>query len=152
MEMHHETLVFEREFDAPPARLFAAYVNTKARENWSAPSPTAEVRIDRSDVRTGGHESGRCGGKGDLRWTLRLVYHHVTPDRQITFTEELWEGEQILTVALITFDLKPLGDSRTALRLTDQITSFVGAEAVGGHRLGYSQALANLERHVTVDA
>ena len=81
-----------------------------------------------------------------------MIYHHVTPDRQITFTEELWEGEQVLTVALITFDLKDIGDKKTALTLTNQITSFVGADAVGGHREGYTQALANLEQHVTGDA
>lgn len=152
MEIHHETLVFERVFDAPPSRLFAAYVDTKAREKWSAPSPSAEVKIDSSDVRTGGHETARCGGKGNLRWTLKVNYHHVTPDRQITFTEELWDGERVLTVALITFDLQAVGDDRTALTLTDQITSFVGADAVGGHREGYTQALANLEQHATADA
>ena len=152
MEIYHETLVFEREFDAPPPRLFAAYTDARAREKWSSPSPTAEVKIDSSDVRTGGHETGRCGGKGDLRWTLKMMYHHVTPDRQITFTEELWDGDQILTVALITFDLMAIGDNKTALTLTDQITSFVGADAVGGHREGYTQALDNLEQHVTVDA
>ncbi|WP_424931272.1 SRPBCC domain-containing protein [Amaricoccus macauensis] len=149
MEIHHETLIFERDFDAPPSQLFSAYIDTKAREQWSTPSPTAEVKIDSSEVRTGGHETGRCGGKGDLRWTLKVIYHLVTPDRQITFTEELWDGEQILTVALITFDLKPIRENKTALTLTDQITSFVGADAVGGHREGYTQALTNLQQHVT---
>lgn len=148
MEIHHETIVLEREFNVPPSQLFAAYVDPRAREIWSAPSPTAEVKIDNSDVRTGGHETARCGGKGDLRWALKLVYHHVTPNRQITFTEELWEGDKILTVALVTFDLKDIGNNRTALRLTDQITSFVGADAVEGHRRGYTQALANLHHHV----
>ncbi|MEO0498905.1 MAG: SRPBCC domain-containing protein, partial [Pseudomonadota bacterium] len=80
---------------------------------------------------------------------LKVNYHLVTPDRQITFTEELWDGEQILTVALITFDLKPIGEGETALTLTDQVTSFVGAGPVDGHREGYSQALTNLQQHLT---
>ncbi|MEO0497388.1 MAG: hypothetical protein AAF141_08455, partial [Pseudomonadota bacterium] len=70
MDIHHETLVFKRNFDVPPAQLFSAYTDTKAREQWSTPSPSAEVKIDRSEVRTGGQETGRCGGKGDLRWRL----------------------------------------------------------------------------------
>ena len=148
MDIHHETLVLERALDAPPARVFSAYVDTKAREKWSAPSPTTEVRIDHADVRTGGQETGRCGTTGDLRWTLKLNYHRVIQDSQITFTEELWEGEVILTVALITFDLRDLDQGRTLLRLTDQITSFVGPEAVSGQREGYAAALANLDQHL----
>lgn len=151
MNIHHETLVFEREFDALPSRLFAAYVDTEAREKWSTPSPTLEVRIDSSDVRTGGRETGRCGSKGDLKWMLNVHYHCVTPDRQITFTEELWDGDQILVVALITFDLMEIDANRTALKLTDQITSFVGPDAVNGHRDGYTQALAHLQQYVTVE-
>jgi hypothetical protein len=34
--------------------VFAAYVDTRAREVWSAPSDTAEVHIVDEDVRTGG--------------------------------------------------------------------------------------------------
>lgn len=151
MDVHHETIVFEREFPAPPSSLFAAYVDSKAREKWSAPSPTAEVRIESSDVRTGGREAGRCGGKGDLRWTVKVIYHLVTPDRQITFTEELWDADQILTVALVTFDLRAIGRNRTALTLTDQVVSFVGAGAVGGHREGFTQSLANLERYLAAN-
>jgi hypothetical protein len=35
-------------------RVFAAYVDTRAREVWSAPRDTAEVHIVDEDVRTGG--------------------------------------------------------------------------------------------------
>ena len=148
MDIHHETLIFEKLFTAPPSRVFAAYVDKKAREKWSAPSPEAEIRIDNSDVRTGGRESGQCGGKGDLRWSLELYYHRVTPDRQITFSEELWDGDQLLVVALITFDLVETSDGGTALKLTDQITSFVGRDIVRGHQEGHLKALANLRQLV----
>ncbi|MEO0637073.1 MAG: SRPBCC domain-containing protein [Pseudomonadota bacterium] len=149
MDICHETLVFEREIAVPPARVFEAYVNTDVREKWSAPSPTAEVRIDTSNVSTGGRETGRCGSKGDLRWSLNLHYHRVTPDRQITFSEELWDGEEMLVVALITFDIQQASNGGTLLKLTDQITSFVGADVVAGHRQGYEQALTNLTHHLT---
>jgi hypothetical protein len=45
MPVHHETLRMERLFQASLHRVFAAYVDTRAREVWSAPSDTAEVRI-----------------------------------------------------------------------------------------------------------
>ncbi len=36
---------------------------------------------------------------------MDVAYNLVENDRLITFTEELWDGDNMLTVALITFDL-----------------------------------------------
>ena len=144
MEIRHETLVFERDFNATPARLFRAYTDPREREAWSAPTPETVVVIDESDVRTGGRETGRCGSADNLSWTMKVVYHRVTSDRQITFTEELWDGDEVLTVALITFDFEKRGEAGTRLTLTDQITSFVGEGGISGPRDGYAKALANL--------
>lgn len=144
MDIYHETLVFERDFKAPPERLFRAYTNPKEREVWSAPSPEAVIVIDQTDVRTGGREIARCGSADDLRWRLEVAYHRVIENRLISFTEELWEGDTILSIALITFDFEADGAKGTRLKLTDQITSFVGEDGVAGHREGYAKALANL--------
>lgn len=144
MEIHHETLVFERDFDATPERLFQAYADPKKREAWSAPSPETVIVIDETEVRTGGQEIARCGSPGNLSWTMKVAYHWVTEGRQITFTEELWDRDKVLTVALITFDFEKRGATGTHLKLTDQVTSFVGSGGVSGHRDGYTKALANL--------
>lgn len=146
MDVRHETLVFEREFSAPPARLFQAFRDPREREIWSAPDADTEIRIDETDLRTGGRETGRCGPRGDLKWTTKVIYHLVADDRLITFTEELWDGEHVLTVALITFEFASCGGEGTTLRLTDQVTSFVGGGGVSGHREGYTKALDNLSR------
>ncbi len=146
MDICHETLVFERVFAAPPTRLFQAYRDPEMRQAWSAPSPDTAVVIDAADVRTGGRETARCGRPEDLRWRLELFYHRVIENRLIAFTETLWEGDALLTVALITFDFEPHGAVETRLRLTDQVTSFVGAGGPAGHRDGYKKALANLEK------
>jgi len=145
LDIHHETLVFEREFNAPPERLFQSFTDPREREVWSAPTPDIEFVIDETDVRTGGSEIARCGSRGNLSWTMKVAYHKVTANEQITFTEELWDGEDILTVALITFEFVKTGQGGTHLRLTDQITSFVGQGGIQGHEEGYTKALANLE-------
>ncbi|MEM6739202.1 MAG: SRPBCC domain-containing protein [Pseudomonadota bacterium] len=144
MDIQHETLVFERTFQAPPARLFRAYTDPKEREAWSAPTPETLFVIDESDVRTGGRETARCGTGGSLSWTMQVLYHYVTEDRQITFTEELWNERAMVTVALITFDLSERDGGGTRLKLTDQVTSFVGTGGLAGHREGYAKALDNL--------
>jgi uncharacterized protein YndB with AHSA1/START domain len=136
----------ERVFQASPAQVFAAYVDARAREVWSAPRETAEVRIIDEDVRTGGSETTRCGGKGDMRYRTEVRYHLVETDRLISFSETLLEGDTVLMAALITFEFVDVSSGATKLALTDQISSFVGAEGVEGHRTGFSQALDNLQK------
>ena len=144
MDIHHETLVFERDFDAPAERLFQAYSDPRQRENWSAPSPETMFVIDQTDVRTGGRETARCGSADNLNWTMLAQYHLVVENRLICFTEELWEGDDLLTVALITFEIVSRGAGGSRLKLTDQITSFVGAGGGAGHKEGYEQSLDHL--------
>ncbi|MGD1884871.1 MAG: SRPBCC domain-containing protein [Paracoccaceae bacterium] len=144
MDIYHETLVFEREFSTTPDSLFEAYADPKQREVWSAPTPETIIVIDESDVQTGGREIARCGSAENLSWTMKVAYHSVITNRLITFTEELWDGDSILTIALITFDFQSSGTVGTKLKLTDQVTSLVGEGGVAGHRDGYTKALANL--------
>ncbi|MEM9756051.1 MAG: SRPBCC domain-containing protein [Pseudomonadota bacterium] len=143
MTVQHETLRFDRRFQATPAALFAAYADTEVRQAWSAPTPRTEVRIERCDLRAGGTEFARCGSPGDLKWIMQTAYHVVEPAALISFTEVLSEGAKVLTVALITFDIRADGTG-SRLILTDQVTSFVGVGGVDGHRDGYTQALGNL--------
>jgi uncharacterized protein YndB with AHSA1/START domain len=142
MTVHYETIRLEQPLSAPPARAFAAYVDTAKRELWSAPSDTAAVKIDYADVRTGGSETTRCGGKDDLRYRTEVRYHSVVQDTLISFSETLLEGETVLTAALITLEFRP-ADRGTHLVLTDQVTSFAGPEAADGHRQGFSASLSH---------
>ena len=140
----HETLDFRREFPVVPKQLFEAYADAQQRQIWSPPSPDETVIIDEYDFRTGGHEIARCGAKGNPAWTTKVKYHVVEEDVRIVFTEELWQSETILTVALISFQIEGTGNS-SRLTLTDQVTSWVGTEGIEGHRFGYPKALNNLE-------
>ncbi len=146
MDIFHETLAFERTFDAQPERLFQAFADPRQREIWSAPTPETVIVIDETDLRTGGHaiDTFRCGSADALNWTMKVIYHRVEDGRLVTFTEELWDGATLLTVALITLEFQMRGEAGTLLKLTDQVTSFVGRGGVAGHSEGYAKALANL--------
>ena len=56
--------------------------------------------------------------------------------------ETLLEGDTVLTAAQVTFEFHTT-DGGTHLVLTDQVTSFAGAEAIDGHRQGFSASLNN---------
>ena len=144
MNLIHETIEFQRDFLVPPERVFRAFTDIREREIWSAPSDRVEVKIDRSDMRPGGVERARCGPRGNMLWDLTTYYHVIGECAVITFTEVLSERGKTLTAALVTFAFSTLPGDGARLKLTDQITSFVGAEAAAGHRIGYAQALNNL--------
>lgn len=144
MIIQHETITFERTFSVPPARVFQAYTNEKERATWSSPNDETPFEILDSEVRTGGREKAQCGTEGNTT-SMAVIYHYVEQDRLIVFTEELWSDDKLLTVALITFDLTQSSNASTTLILTDQVTSLVGEDVLGGHRSGYEQALKNLE-------
>ncbi len=150
MTLVHETIEFQRDFPVPPERVFRAFTDIREREIWSAPSDRVEVKIDQSDMRPGGLERARCGPRGDMQWDLITYYHVIDAGQVITFTEILSERGTTLTAALVTFAFSPLPEGGTRLKLTDQITSFVGAEAAAGHRMGYTQALHNLADRLTI--
>lgn len=144
MPLHHDTITLERTFPVPAARLFQAFADPREREVWSAPSADTEVRIDSSDMRSGGREAARCGVKGAMKWRLNVTYHLVDQDRLITFTEELRDGDDMLTIALISVEFAEVPDG-THLKIIDQVASFVGPDGVAGHREGYTKALENLQ-------
>ena len=149
MELSHETVVLNRSFKVTPARLFEAYVDPKQREIWCVPGTETVFNIQETDVSTGGRETATCGPAGDMKWHMQVVYHRVEQDRLIVFTEELWEHDMLLTVALITFDIRESGPSGSELILTDQITSFIGSEGIEGHTDGYRHAFENLEAQLS---
>lgn len=152
MLIHSETIRLERQFSASPQRVFDAYLDTKAREKWSAPSDTAAVMIEHAEVRTGGVEATRCGSSEDMRYRTDVRYHLVEEPHLISFSETLLEGVQVLTAALVTIELRSVGEGETGLFFTDQVTSFVGPDGVEGHRLGFASALENWATHCDLTA
>lgn len=157
MGLSHDTIKLERQFDASPEAVFAAYKDPKAREIWCVPSPSSSFKVINSQVMTGGTEIAKCGPKpetikpnwdgSDLPWEMRLDYHFVDAPNLIVFTERLFEGDQLLTIALVSFDLKSHAGG-TKLTLTDQIASLVGPQLVSEHREGYEFALNKLSLYL----
>ncbi|MEM6413735.1 MAG: SRPBCC domain-containing protein [Pseudomonadota bacterium] len=146
MGICHNTIQLKHHYRHPPERLFAAYLNPTTREIWSSPSDQTAVDIVSTDVRSGGVEETRCGMKGDLKYRTQVRYHLVRPNKLISFSEVLFEADTILSVALITFQFHEIDGDQTELVLTDQVTSYIGADGVEGHRQGLTAALVNLQR------
>ncbi len=143
----HATLVFERTCRAPVERVFAAFSDAAERARWGAPSDTAAFIYDATDFRVGGHDKFRCGAKDDPQFHGVTTYYDIVPNARIVSTETISTGGQRLFVTLTTTTLEAAGTG-TKIKVTTQLTSFVGEGAAKGITEGQNAALDNLVKFV----
>lgn len=138
----HDTLAITRTYDAPPARVFAAWADPKARVQWSTPDGTALI-FDEADFRPGGRDLARCGDIGDLRFAIESRYAAIATDQYIIIAETVSEAGRMLSASLITATFTALAPDRTQLALTVQIAA-LDAAMCEGNQQGWSAVLDKL--------
>ena len=143
---HHATIVFERDYDATPSRVFAEFANSVVRAEWSAPSGD-ELIYDETAFKAGGRDVYRCGPKGAPKFQGATTYHVIVPGRCIISTEVVESDGQHLAVSLNTLELEEAAGG-TKLKLTIQIVSSVGEGIVKGFESGNRSALEGLATHL----
>lgn len=141
----HTTIVFERSYDASPARVFAAFEDPAARAQWAVPAEPVVLVYDQADFRVGGIDVSRCGPKHDLMFVAETRYLDIVPDQRIVSVETVSKHGTRLSVSLVTADIQAEG-SGTRLVLTDQVVALNDPDILKGHEQGYSGALDNLTR------
>lgn len=146
MMLRHQTLTFEREYDASPQRLFAAFADPRARERWAAPTG-ARLVYDAADFRTGGIDLCRCGSPDDLRYDVENRYLEIEPDQRIVVSETVREGGRVLSHALNAVEIVD-GPGGAMLKLTIQMAA-LGPGMLDGARLGHAATLDNLVTELT---
>lgn len=139
----HATLVFEREVPATVEKVFAAFANAKLRSEWGAPSETATIIYDQEDFREGGEDRFRCGSKSNPNIHGATRYLEIIPDCRIVSSETISVEGKRLCASLITLELAQSG-SRTKLRSTSQVASFMGQGMIKGTETGNSSSLDSL--------
>jgi uncharacterized protein YndB with AHSA1/START domain len=138
----HDTFVIETSIEAPPADVFAAYADVRAREAWAAPGGDVLV-YDNADFRVGGADVFRCGPKADLKFHGSLWYHDIVENERIVYVELVRLDDQKLSLGLVTLELLAEKDG-TRLLSTTQLTSFVGPQMIADSKSGTRAALHNL--------
>lgn len=139
----HETVVIERTFDAPVARVYAAYVDPVARAKWGVPSDTAVLLYDTTNFQVGGCDRFRCGARSDPKYHGEVRYLHIESERQIIYVETIDADGSRLSASLNTIEFDSAGQ-KTNLKLTVQVAAIGGADMIAGTRFGHSAALTKL--------
>jgi uncharacterized protein YndB with AHSA1/START domain len=114
----HATFVIERMYDAPAARVFAAWADPAAKARWfgGGEESTDEHELD---FRVGGREINRGDGPDGQFYTYEALYQDIVPDERIVYTYDMHRGETRISVSLATVEFKPAG-AGTRLIFTEQ--------------------------------
>jgi uncharacterized protein YndB with AHSA1/START domain len=105
------TITMVREFDAPPDRVFRAWIDPEIAARWLGPNSTT-TKISNWDGRTGGNFRYASWRDGEEIATFYGSFHEVRPSERLvqTFT---WEGyPDGVSLETITFTELPGGRTR----------------------------------------
>ena len=141
----HATFVVERNYDAPPSRVFEAWSTREAKARWFA-GPDGWVEQDRGfDFRIGGRERLKGVGPGGKVSLFEARYQDIVPNRRIVYTYEMLFDNAKISVSLATVELDPAG-AGTRLTFTEQAVYLDGYDDAASRERGVRALLNNLER------
>ncbi len=111
----HSTFVIERDYDASPARVFAAWANVDAKSQWFGPGGEHQHELD---FREGGREHFEAAAGGAV-YSYDARYEDIVADERFVYTYDMHRDGVRMSVSVTTVELLADGD-RTHLRYTEQ--------------------------------
>ena len=143
----HATFVIERNYDASPARVFAAFADPEIKARWFGGPEEWGPDEHTMDFRVGGRETSRGGPKGGTVHMMDGRFQDIVPDQRIVFTYDMHLDDVRISVSLLTIEFAPAGKG-TRLTFTEQGVYLDGFEDKGGREEGSRALLDNLEREL----
>ena len=134
------SLTIKRRFNAPPAKVFAAWTDPEKVKRWMGPGEVKVLRAE-SDLRVGGRYRMAHAGAGRREHDVGGVYREVVPNEKLVFTWA-WKSTPERE-SLVTVTFKPDGDGTMLTLLHEQ---FFDEEARDRHNHGWTGAMDKLER------
>src|SRR5688500_19208692 len=105
----HNTFSIERAFDAPVARVFAAFADWEAKKIWFA-SPEGWIQDEaKMDFRVGGREVNKGGPKGGPIHSFEARYYDIVPNERIVYAYEMYMDDERISVSVATIERKGTG-------------------------------------------
>ena len=139
----HATFVIERNFTAPPARVFNAFADRAAKASWFAGPGEWEKKRHEFDFRVGGRERLSGGPKGGTVHSFDALYQDIVPNERIIYTYDMHLDETRISVSLATVEFKPAG-AGTLLIITEQGAFLDGHDRPAQRQQGMGSLLESL--------
>ena len=140
----HSTFVLERTYDAPLARVWAAWSTREAKDRWFGGPIKGWTPLERVfDFRVGGREkaAGRWGN-GTVS-DFAALYWDIIPEERIVYTYEMHINGTKISVSLATVEFRPEGEG-TRLKVTEAGAFLDGYDDAGSREHGTGLLLDHL--------
>jgi len=142
----HATFVIERNYDFPPARVFAAWATPEAKARWFAGDEegweTGKLELD---FRVGGRESVTSRQKNGPAHVYNAIYQDIVPGERIIISYDMHLDKNQISVSLATVEFKLHGKG-TKLIFTEQGAFLDGYDNAGQREQGTQSLLDSLGR------
>ena len=141
----HSTFVVERTYDAPPARVFAAWASREAKSQWFG-SPGDDNEHHELDFRVGGRESwrgGQGGPTGESTFSFDAIYQDIVENERIVYAYDMHMDDARISVSLATVEFKA-SYGGTRLVFTEQGAFLDGLDEPGRREGGTGTLLDQL--------
>ena len=146
MPAESHALRIERVFDAPPERLYRAFVERPLRSRWLRPADDWTVPTTELDPRPGGAYRDVFVAPDGARFEESGVFHELRPGRRLVYSCRFEGGGVLEPEMLVTIDLAELGGGKT--RLTLQQTGYRERKNRDDQEQGWPAFLDQLARVV----
>jgi uncharacterized protein YndB with AHSA1/START domain len=135
----HSTFVIERDYDAAPARVFAAWADVNAKGQWFGPGGDPGHALD---FREGGREHFEAAVAGAV-YSYDALYEDIVPDERIVYTYNMHRDGERMSVSVTTVELLPDGH-QTHMRYTEQGVFLDGGDTPEQREHGTGEMLDKL--------
>lgn len=145
MTVEHATFTLERTYDAPPAKVFAAWSTPEAKARWFVGQDEWVSKPLEQDFRVGGEERVSGGQPGGKEFHYAARYQDIVPDERIVTTYEMHMEDTRISVSVATVEFEPAGRG-TRLVYTESGAFLDGHDKVQHREQGTVELLDKLAR------
>lgn len=136
------SLTIKRRFNAPPAKVFAAWTDPEKVKRWMGPGEVV-VLSAANDARTGGRYRWLMKTPSGEEHDVSGVYREVVPNEKLVFTWAWKSTPERESLVTLTFKSDGTGTLLTLLH-----EQFFDEDARDRHSHGWEGALVKLEKYL----
>src|SRR5262249_24916713 len=136
MKTVHGSFAIERNYRAPPARVFAAWADVETKAKWFIGPPGKwKLRRRELDFRPGGREVVEGEFRGGQETLFDARYHVIEPGERLVYAYDMHHAGIYLSVSLATVDFAPAGGG-TRMLFIEQIAFVDGEDGTQSRKTG----------------
>ena len=132
----HGTFNIERTYDAPRARVYAAFATLEGKAAWFEGGDDYTLVERVFDFREGGHERATGRWKNGTVSQFDATYFDIVPEERIVYAYEMRLDDRKISVSLATIEFKAAPGGGTRLLLSETGAFLDGYDDVGSREHG----------------